>query len=105
MAKFFIIYLRQMFPSINDAKINEGIFVGPQIRHIINHIRSSNRCWWGQRTLSGKHSRILWRIFLVTTKPRITLIWLTKSFQRTNTGTLSVYRSLLGAVLPGVVVD
>lgn len=29
-------YLRQMFPRISDAKIKEGIFVGPQIRHIIN---------------------------------------------------------------------
>jgi len=25
-------YLRQMFPRISDAKVKEGIFVGPQIR-------------------------------------------------------------------------
>lgn len=29
-------YLRQMFPRISDAKIKEGIFVGPQIRHVMN---------------------------------------------------------------------
>lgn len=28
-------YLRQMFPRISDAKIKEGIFVGPQIRNVM----------------------------------------------------------------------
>ena len=32
-------YLRQMFPRITDAKIKEGIFIGPQIRHVINDKR------------------------------------------------------------------
>ena len=28
--------LRQMFPRTTDAKIKEGIFIEPQIRHVIN---------------------------------------------------------------------
>lgn len=32
-------YLRQMFPRITDAKIKEGIFVGPQIRHVMSDER------------------------------------------------------------------
>lgn len=29
-------YLRQMFPRVTDTKIKKGIFVGPEIRDIIN---------------------------------------------------------------------
>ena len=28
-------YLKQLFPRITDAKIKEGIFVGPQIRQVL----------------------------------------------------------------------
>ena len=35
-------YLRQMFPRITDAKINEGIVVGPQIRHVMSDKRFEN---------------------------------------------------------------
>ena len=31
------VYLRSKFPQISDAKIKEGIFVGPQIRKVIAH--------------------------------------------------------------------
>jgi len=29
------LYLKEKFPAISDAKIKEGIFVGPQIRQLI----------------------------------------------------------------------
>jgi len=29
-------HLREKFPKLGDAKLNEGIFIGPQIREIIN---------------------------------------------------------------------
>jgi hypothetical protein len=29
-------YLREKFPKLSDAKLKEGIFIGPQIRGIIN---------------------------------------------------------------------
>ena len=28
-------YFRDMFPKLSDAKLKEGIFIGPQIRGII----------------------------------------------------------------------
>jgi hypothetical protein len=28
-------YLREMFPRLNEAKLKEGIFIGPQIRDLI----------------------------------------------------------------------
>jgi len=28
-------YLRNKFPSVSDAKIKEGIFIGPQIRELM----------------------------------------------------------------------
>jgi len=32
-------YLREMFPRITEAKTLEGIFVGHQIRHVMNDKR------------------------------------------------------------------
>jgi hypothetical protein len=29
------VYLKNTFPGISDAKIKEGVFVGPQIRELI----------------------------------------------------------------------
>jgi len=29
------IYLRQKFPMLSDAKIKEGVFIGPQIRELL----------------------------------------------------------------------
>ena len=29
-------YLKALFPEISDAKLKEGIFVGPQIRKLLN---------------------------------------------------------------------
>jgi len=31
-----ILYLKNTFPRVSDAKIKDGIFVGPQIRELIN---------------------------------------------------------------------
>jgi hypothetical protein len=45
-------YLRQMFPRISDAKIKEGVFVGPQIREVMNDsqfdglLRGAERAAW-----------------------------------------------------------
>ena len=33
---FFLEYLRETFLKLSDAKLKEGIFIGPQIREIIN---------------------------------------------------------------------
>jgi hypothetical protein len=33
-ALFFFLYLQQKFPCLSEAKIREGIFVGPQIREL-----------------------------------------------------------------------
>jgi len=33
------IYLKNKLPMISDAKIKEGIFVGPQIRELIQDIK------------------------------------------------------------------
>ena len=30
------VYLQNKFPRISEAKIKEGIFVGPQIREVLN---------------------------------------------------------------------
>jgi hypothetical protein len=45
-------YLRQKFPPVSDAKIKEGIFVGPQIRALFGDsvstkklIKFENRAW------------------------------------------------------------
>jgi len=32
-------YLKNKFPRTSDAKIKEGVFVGPQIRELIQDIR------------------------------------------------------------------
>jgi hypothetical protein len=32
-------YLKNKFPGISDAKIKEGIFVGPQIRELIWEVK------------------------------------------------------------------
>ena len=50
-------YLRQMFLRISDANIKEGIFVGPQIRCILNdkHFEAglvSSRNAWERRSQS-----------------------------------------------------
>jgi hypothetical protein len=31
-----ILYLKNTFPRVSDAKIKDGIFVGPHIRELIN---------------------------------------------------------------------
>src|SRR5215469_18531406 len=31
-------HLKQMFPKITEAKLKEGIFVGPQIRKVMQHV-------------------------------------------------------------------
>lgn len=46
--------------------MKECIFVGPQIRYIINASSLKIR-QWGQRKSPGKHTRILFRISLLTT--------------------------------------
>ena len=33
-----LVYLRSKFPGISDAKIKEGVFIGPEIRDLINDI-------------------------------------------------------------------
>lgn len=45
-------YLRQKFPRISDAKIKEGVFIGPQIREVIKDshfdelLQGAERCAW-----------------------------------------------------------
>jgi hypothetical protein len=34
-----LMYLKNKFPRISDAKIKEGIFVGPQIRELIQDVK------------------------------------------------------------------
>ena len=48
------LYLQQKFPRMSDAKIKEGIFVGPQIRHIIND-KQFEHLWKGPETITWKH--------------------------------------------------
>lgn len=31
-----ILYLKEKFPRLSDAKIKEGVFVGPQIKKLMN---------------------------------------------------------------------
>jgi hypothetical protein len=40
-------YLKQKFPQVSDAKIKEGIFVGPQIRELFGDSISTSwkNCW------------------------------------------------------------
>lgn len=35
-------YLKSVFPKISDAKLKEGIFVGPQIRKLMKDIFDQN---------------------------------------------------------------
>jgi len=35
-------YLKNMSPKISNAKIKEGVFVGPQIREIIQNVKSED---------------------------------------------------------------
>jgi hypothetical protein len=32
-------YLKNNFPRISDAKIKEGVFVGPQLRELIHDVK------------------------------------------------------------------
>jgi hypothetical protein len=34
MTLFFFLYLQQKFPCLSEAKIKEGISVGPQVREL-----------------------------------------------------------------------
>jgi len=36
-------YLKNKFPTISDAKIKEGISVGPQIRELIQEVKSEDQ--------------------------------------------------------------
>ena len=36
-------YLKNMSPKISNAKIKEGVFVGPQIREIIQNVKSEDQ--------------------------------------------------------------
>jgi hypothetical protein len=35
-----LMYLKNKSPRISDAKIKEGIYFGPQIRELIQHVRT-----------------------------------------------------------------
>ena len=37
------IYLKNTFPRISDAKIKEVVFVGPQVRKLIQDIKSEDQ--------------------------------------------------------------
>jgi len=45
-------YLRLKFPRISEAKINDGIFVGPQVKQLFqdpnfkNKLNAANRIAW-----------------------------------------------------------
>jgi hypothetical protein len=36
-------YLKNKFPRISDSKIKEGVFVGPQIRELIQDVKFEDR--------------------------------------------------------------
>jgi hypothetical protein len=36
-------YLKNKFPKVSDAKIKEGISVGPQIRELIRNVKSEDQ--------------------------------------------------------------
>ena len=49
-------FLRDNFPKVGDPKFKKGIFIGPQIREIVNHdLQYKNTCWRKQRNLYGWH--------------------------------------------------
>jgi hypothetical protein len=43
-------YLKNKFPRISDAKIKEGIFVGPQIRELIQLVKFEDQLSVAEKT-------------------------------------------------------
>lgn len=44
-------YLKEKLPKISDAKIKEGVFIGPQIRQVIKdeiYIKNNSMVWKNQ---------------------------------------------------------
>jgi hypothetical protein len=60
-------YLQQTFQRINDAKIQEGIFVGPQIKELIND-RNFYEVFEVTEKTAGKHSN--WMLATFWTIPK-----------------------------------
>ena len=76
-----LVYLRSKFPGISDAKIKEGVFIGPEIRDLINDIHfdltlnTLERAAWVtfKDVVAG-----FWEIInQITTKKSLTLCFLT----------------------------
>ena len=72
-------YLKQKFPKISDAKIKEGVSVGPQIRDLL-----SNKNLIRSKYLHGHVFEILFVIFLETTRPKTMKSQSTASYQLTR---------------------
>ena len=51
-------YIREKFPKLSDAKVKEGIFVGPQIRELVKDPYST-KFWRGKVRMLGMPSRDL----------------------------------------------
>ena len=49
------LYLKEKFPRVSDAKIKEGVFVGPQIRTLIKDVKFDG--------LLSKKEKIAWNAF------------------------------------------
>lgn len=49
------LYLKEKFPRVSDAKIKEGVFVGPQIRSLIKDVQFDG--------LLSKKEKIAWNAF------------------------------------------
>ena len=61
-------YLRNNFPNVSEAKIKEGVFVGPQIKELMQD--SSKKTWTRLKEMHGCHLRGFARTSLEITKQR-----------------------------------
>jgi len=59
------VYLKIRNPRINDAKIKEGAFVGPQIRELIQDINSEDQLREVKKQ-HGNHLKIIRQKSIVT---------------------------------------
>ena len=76
------VYLKSKFPGISDAKIKEGVFIGPEIRDLINDIHFDltlntleRAAWVAFKDVVAGFCEIINQI---TTKKLLTLCFLTR---------------------------
>ena len=66
--------MKNKFPSISDTNIKEGIFIGPQIRELIQEVKFENKLSELEKQ-HGNHSKVLLLILGGNYKAENCVIW------------------------------